>query len=186
MEDKEIVRLFWNREEQAISVTAEKYGAYCKVIAINILGNREDAGECVNDTFLNAWNSIPPARPENLATYLGKLTRNLALNQYYKNRAQKRGAGQFAVVLEELEEVVSHKENPETAFEEQELRSAINAFLAMLPMEKRNLFLCRYYYADSITAIAEHFKMTENNVSVSLNRIRKKLHKYLTERGFEL
>ena len=186
MVDKEIVQLFLDRKEQALSVTAEKYGAYCKIIATNILENPEDAEECVNDAFLNAWNSIPPAKPENLATYLGKIVRNLALNRYYKNRAKRRYNGQFSLVLGELEELVSKKEGPEAVFEERELRNAINTFLSTLSAEKRNLFVCRYYYADSIVDIAKHFHKTENNVSVSLNRIRKQLHKYLTERGFEL
>lgn len=111
MDDKSIVQLYWSRDEKAISATAEKYGAYCQTIANNILGNTEDAKECVNDTYLNAWNSIPPHRPENLATYLGKITRNLSFNRYKKNRAKKRSGGQIPLILEEL----------------------VNSFLAVLP-----------------------------------------------------
>lgn len=164
MDDAKIVQLYWDRNEQAISATADKYGNYCAAIAKNILGNSQDTEECVNDTYLNAWNSMPPHRPNILATFLGKITRNLALNKYKHNTA----------------------DNVEQEINRKELILAINHFLKKLPSDKRNIFVCRYWYFDSISDIAAHFDMTENNVSVTLNRLRLKLRNYLLERGFEL
>ena len=164
MDDAKIVQLYWDRNEQAISATADKYGNYCAAIAQNILGNSQDTEECVNDTYLNAWNSMPPHRPNILATFLGKITRNLALNKYKHNTA----------------------DNVEQEINRKELILAISHFLKKLPSDKRNIFVCRYWYFDSISDIAAHFDMTENNVSVTLNRLRLKLRNYLLERGFEL
>ena len=113
MEDAKILLLYWNRDEQAIPATAEKYGSYCTTIARNILGNHEDAEECVNDTYLRAWNSMPPHRPAILSTFLGKIVRNLSLNRYHHNAAQKRGGGQAVIVLDELADIVSGKDDVE-------------------------------------------------------------------------
>ena len=186
MNDREIVNLYWQRSEQAISETERKYGSYCHIIAYNILENSEDSEECVNDTYLNAWNSMPPHRPNILATFLGKITRNLALNKYKHNTADKRGNGQAPLVLDEIAEFVSGTDNVEQEINRKELILAINHFLKKLPSDKRNIFVCRYWYFDSISDIAAHFDMTENNVSVTLNRLRLKLRNYLLERGFEL
>lgn len=186
MDDNKILQLYWDRDEKAISATSKKYGSYCQSIARNILGNVEDAQECVNDTYLNAWNSIPPQRPKMLSTYLGKITRNLSFNLYKKNKAEKRGGSQIPLVLDELAEVSSTAANPEGEWNRKEIVEAINSFLSSIPTEKRKLFVCRYWYADSVKDIAEKFGMTEGNVSVTLNRLRKKLHNYLEERGFEL
>ena len=186
MDDAKIVQLYWDRNEQAISATADKYGNYCAAIAKNILGNSQDTEECVNDTYLNAWNSMPPHRPNILATFLGKITRNLALNKYKHNTADKRGNGQAPLVLDETAEFVSGTDNVEQEINRKELILAINHFFKKLPSDKRNIFVCRYWYFDSISYIAAHFDMTENNVSVTLNRLRQKLRNYLLERGFEL
>lgn len=186
MDDSAIVQLYWDRDKKAIDATSEKYGRYCESIANNILGNREDAEECVNDTYLNAWNSIPPQRPQMLAAYLGKLTRNISLNLYKKNRAKKRGGSHVPLILDELEEVISNSEGPDERYQRKELIDAINSFLKTVPISKRKLFVCRYWYADDIKDIAARFGISESNVSVSLNRLRKKLHSYLLERGFEL
>lgn len=186
MNDNQIVQMYWNRDENAIAVTSKKYGSYCLSIARNILGNHEDAEECVNDTYLNTWNSIPPNRPEKLSTYLGKIVRNHSFNLYKKNKAEKRGAGQIRVVLDELSELIADSNSPEEAWDCKLLSEAINAFLSELPADKRNIFVCRYWYADSVKDIAERFSMTENNVSVTLNRLRTKLHDYLLKRGFDL
>ena len=186
MDDVTIVQLYWDRNEQAIPATAEKYGSYCASIAGNILSSREDVEECVNDTYLSAWNSIPPHRPDILSTFLGKITRNLSLKQYRRNTAQKRGSGQAAVVLDEIAEFVSDATSVEQEIDRKELIKAIDSFLDRLPPKKRHIFVCRYWYFDSISHIAERFAMTENNVSVTLNRLRLKLHNYLLERGFEL
>lgn len=186
MDDNSIVQLYWDRDEKAIAATSEKYGSYCGAIARNILGNCEDAQECVNDTYLNAWNAIPPHRPEVLSTFLGKITRNISFNLYKYKQAEKRGGGQAAVVLDELEECISGQNMPEDEVFRKELVEAINSFLASISVEKRKIFVCRYWYADSILDIAKKFGVTENSVSVTLNRLRKKLHSYLMERGFEL
>lgn len=185
MDDNEIVQLYWDRSEQAIPATFEKYGNYCISIAENILGNKEDAEECVNDTYLNAWNSIPPHRPSVLSTFLGKITRNLSLNRYKQSRADKRGGGSLPQVLDELAECVSGTDDVEQEIGHRELIRMIDTFLSTLSASKRGIFICRYWYFDSICDIASRFGMTENSVSVTLSRLRMKLHNYLTERGFE-
>lgn len=186
MEDHEIVQMYFDRDEKAIDATAKKYDFYCLSIAENILGNKEDAKECVNDTYLNTWNSIPPFRPTMLSTYLGKIVRNLSFNLYKKNKSQKRGGGQIPLVLEELSEIIADSNSLEVRWNQKQLSEAFNSFLADLPEEKRKAFVCRYWYADSIKEIGKRFGMTENSVSVTLNRLRSKLHNYLIERGFEL
>lgn len=185
MEDDKIVELYWDRDEAAITATSDKYGAYCLSISRNILGNNEDAQECVNDTYLKAWNTIPPHRPAMLSTFLGKITRNLSFDRYKANRRDKRGGSHTALVLDELNEIISDKSS-EAEFDRAELISAINGFLSELPQDKRKMFVCRYWYAFNISEIARRLGMTENNVSVTLNRLRKKLRKYLIERGFDL
>lgn len=186
MEDEKIVQMYWNRDKNALTATSEKYGSYCLSIARNILGNHEDAEECVSDTYLHTWNSIPENRPEKLSTYLGRIVRNLSFNLYKKNRREKRGAGQISMVLEELAELIADPAGTEDTWNCKLLSEEINSFLSKLDAEKRMIFVCRYWYADSVKDIAERFNMTEGNVSVILNRLRKKLHNYLTERGFEL
>lgn len=186
MDDEKIVQLYWDRNEQAIPATADKYGNYCTSIAKNILGSHEDTEECVNDTYMSAWNSMPPHRPGILSTFLGKITRNLSIKRYRHNTADKRGGGQAAVVLNEIAELVSGTDSVEQAIDRRELVKAIDRFLDGLPTDKKNIFVCRYWYFDSISDIAKRFGMTENNVSVTLKRLRLKLYNYLIERGFEL
>ena len=186
MDDAKIVQLYFDRNEQAIPATADKYGNYCTSIAENILGNHEDAEECVNDTYLNTWNAIPPHRPKMLSTFLGKIVRNLAFNRYKHNTADKRGGGEISAVLDELAGCISGNEDTEQAYVYKELVAAINDFLGTLPTEKRNIFVCRYWYTDSISDIAARYNMTYAAVSMELNRLRTKLHNYLTERGYEL
>lgn len=186
MEDREIVNLYWERSSNAIKETASQYGSYCKSIARNILGNDEDAEECVNDTYWNAWNSIPPNRPNVLSAYLGRITRNLSLDRLRRRHADKRGNGEIELVLEELGECVSGTDSVELEVEKKELVHAINEFLDTLSQEKCNIFLCRYWYAIPVSEIAARFGMTQGNVSVTLNRIRGKLKKYLIERGYDL
>ncbi len=186
MEDREIVNLYWERNPNAIKETASKYGGYCKTIAKNILGNNEDAEECVNDTYLNTWNSIPSNRPNVLSTYLGMITRNLSFDRFRSKHADKRGGGEIELVLEELGECVSDTDSVEQEVEKEELVRAINSFLDTLAQKKCNIFLCRYWYAIPISEIATRFGMSEGNVSVTLNRIRSKLKTYLIERGYDL
>ena len=186
MDDRKIIQLYWDRDERAIAVTADKYGNYCTTIAKNILGNKEDAEECVNDTYLKTWDSIPPHRPELLSAFLGKITRNLSFNRYKRNTAEKRGGGELSLVLEELSELVSGKDDVEHEINAKEIIGAINAFLDTLSPEKRKIFVSRYWYTDSVSDIAAEYGMKESAVSMTLNRIRQKLHGYLSERGFEL
>lgn len=186
MEDARIVQLYWDRDEQAIPATADKYGSYCTSIAKNILGSYEEAEECVNDTYLHAWNSMPPNRPSILSTFLGKITRNLSLNRFKHNTADKRGGGELPVVLDELSELVSGNNGVEQEISRKELVKAIDAFLDTLSPEKRSIFICRYWYADSISRIARRHRLNEGAVSMTLNRLRLRLHNYLLERGFEL
>ena len=170
MEDERIVLLYWDRDEAEISESSMKYGAYCTSIAQNILKNPADAEECVNDTWLHAWNAMPPHRP----------------SLYRKMHRGKRGGSQVDAVLDELEECVSGKDNIERQWEMKELVAEINQFLQKLPEEKRCMFVLRYWYVDSIGEIAGRLGRSENYVSVTLNRIRGKLHTHLTERGFEV
>ena len=186
MKDEAIVRLYWDRNEQAIRESASKYGEYCGFIARNILFNWTDTEECVNDTWFHAWNAMPPHRPSLLSTFLGKITRNLSFDLYRKMHRKKRGESQMDAVLDELEECVSGKDDIERQWEMKELIAEINQFLQKLPEEKRCMFVLRYWYVDSISEIAERLGRSENYISVSLNRIRGKLHIHLTERGFEV
>ncbi len=183
MEDAKIVELYWNRDQSAITQTASKYGSYCMAIAGNILGNHEDAEECVNDTYMQAWNSMPTHRPAVLSTFLGKITRNLSFNRYKYERAKKRGGSEIPAVLDELSECVSGRDNVEQEMEYKELRMNIDAFLDTVSFKKRSIFVCRYWYADSISDIARQHGMRESTVSMILNRLRKKLEQYLTEKG---
>lgn len=186
MEDAEIIRLYWDRDPDAIPATEKAYGGYCAVIAQNILGSPEDAEECVNDGWLRAWNTIPPHRPEKLAPFLGKIVRNLALNRYRRNTAAKRGGGQAPAVLEELAEVVSGAGGTEEELDRRELLRAIDSFLDSLPPRKRDLFVRRYWYFDGVSQLAGRFGITETNAAVTLSRLRRKLRDYLLERGFAL
>ena len=185
LNDKMIIQLYLDRNERAITETDEKYGPYCRSIANNILNNREDVHECINDTYFKTWNSIPPNIPKKLSAYLAKIVRNLAFNRYRMSHTSRRGGGQTELVLEELGEIISDV-NTENEFNRREFADVINSFVLSLPEKQRNIFLCRYWYADSISQISSYFKITENNVSVTLNRLRNKFRKYLEERGIEL
>ncbi|MBQ3544514.1 MAG: sigma-70 family RNA polymerase sigma factor [Lachnospiraceae bacterium] len=184
MKDKEIIKLYLNRDEQAIKETDIKFGNYCTSIAKNILDNDEDVKECLNDTYLQTWNSIPPNKPKSLSLFIGKITRNLAFNKYKYEHTKKRGSGQIKLVLDELAECVSGKDNVEQEIDRMELVLAINKFLDSVSKEKRNIFICRYWYAFSITEISGRFEISEANVSVILSRLRSALKKYLEEMGF--
>ncbi len=184
MEDDKIVQLYWDRNQEAIAVTADHYSGYCTTIAQNILGNAQDAEECVNDTWLGAWNAMPPHRPQMLSTFLGKITRNLSLDRYRYNTAVKRDSN-LTVALEELSECVSG-ETVEAIIDRKELVLAINDFLAALSSQKRGIFICRYWYFDSIQEIAARYGLSPNHTSVILNRLRRQLRLYLLERGYAL
>src|SRR5699024_552752 len=159
MDDAQIVQLYWDRNEQAIHSTSDKYGNYCTSIAKNILGNQEDAEECVNDTYLNAWNAMPPHRPSILSTFLGKITRNLSFNRYKHNTADKRGSGELPVVLEELSDLVSGKDDVEQAFDQKELTKAIDTFLNRLSPKKRSIFISRYRSEEHTSELQSRFDL---------------------------
>ena len=186
MEDKDIVALYWERDERAIDETKTKYGHYCMSIAKNILSAREDAEECVNDGYLGTWNAIPPHRPKLLSVFVGKIVRNLAFNRYKMLHAVKRGGSETALILDELGDIVSDKADVEDEVTAKELISDINKFIASLPEESRYIFIRRYWYADSVKAIAERTGKSADAVSVMLGRIRNRLKDHLKERGCDL
>ena len=186
MDDEGIIALYWARSEAAIAETDNRYGAYCHRISFDILHSREDAEECVSDTYLQAWNAMPPHRPAVLPAFLGRITRNLALNRLRSATAQKRGGGEAETVFEELQHIVSGRDTPEVGLDRQELVAAINDFLAALPETKRRIFVCRYWYFESVSDIAARFAISENRVSVTLHRLRTQLRRCLSERGFML
>lgn len=181
MDDEKIIELFFNRSEQAIEEVDKKYGKTCHNISYNILHNKLDAEECVNDAYLGAWNVIPPARPNPLLTYLCKIVRNLSLKRYEFNTAIKRNST-YDVAMEELESCLSSPETIESEIALKELTHIIENFLDSLSTENRVIFLRRYWFSDTYSDIAARVGMTEKNVSVRLTRIREKLRNYLTER----
>ena len=186
MEDFEIVELYWDRDENAITQSDLKYGRYCKSIAYNILFSHEDSEECVNDTWVRAWESMPPNRPERLGAYLGKITRNLALNMYDKMKALKRGNNQTDVCLDELSEVLGHASDVQQHLDVTTLTESINRFLRTLDSETRKIFVRRYWYMSSVNEIAWQYKITPSKVKMSLLRTRDKLRTYLIKEGFEV
>ena len=186
MDDRQIIALYNERSEAALSETAKKYGRYCRTVAYNILYNEEDSEECVNDTWLRAWESIPPQCPERLSAFLGKITRNLALNRYKHNTREKRGGGQTLLVLEELAECIPGADSTEEAAEEALLVEVLNGFLGKLPTDKRKIFMRRYWYMSSVKEIAEDFGLSESNVKMTLLRLRRKLKQTLEKEGIIL
>ncbi len=185
MDDKQIVDLFWSRNEAAITASGEKYGKYCHCIAYGILNNEEDAKEIVNDTYLKAWNTIPPQKPTSLKSYLGMIVRQLSTNRIERITAEKRGHGQLPLVLDELSECISDGRE-DSAIDPKALGDALNKFLYSLPKKTRNIFIRRYWYVSPITDIAADYGMKENTVTVLILRTRKKLKDFLLKEGFEI
>ena len=183
MDDAKIVDLYWSRSEQAIKETELKYGKYCRKISYNILADTADAEECVNDTYLKAWNSMPTNRPSRLAPYLGKLTRWLSLNRLRDQNSLKRGNGELPLVLDELAETLDSGFDTEKELEIKEQNRAIRHMLDGLEKVERDVFLSRYWYAASIKEIAERFDFSESKVKTMLYRTRNKLLRQLQEEG---
>lgn len=183
MTDYDIVKLYLDRNEIAIKETDKKYGSYCHTIAENILRSRPDSEECVNDTYLKAWNSIPPSKPQKLSTYLGKITRNLAINRYNRLRAEKRGGGEAELILSELEGCLPSECTTEKGYDEKQLVKAIEAFLKSESKEKRRIFLLRYWYACSVSDIAKELHYSESKIKSILFRQRNKLRDRLEKEG---
>lgn len=186
LSDEKIIELYWIRDESAILRTDEKYGDYCFSVAYHILCCREDSEECVNDTWLRTWSSIPPAWPSFLKQFLAKITRNLSLDYYRSGHAKKRGEGEVLLVLDELSECVSGTENVEMAVFEKQLEEAINDFVGGLPSQERNIFIRRYFFLDQTAEIAKRYALKEPNIRKILSRTRVKLKKYLLEEGYEI
>ena len=184
MEDQEIVALYWQRSEDALRETAAKYEAYLTKIACNILTDTEDSRECVNDTYLAAWNSMSEHRPEMLSTYLGKITRQLSIDRFRKRHSLKRRASEYALSLSELEDSFADSATPEQALDSRLLAEAVNAFLRALPDRERNVFLGRYYFFDSVKEVAAYCGLSEANTKSILFRTRQKLKAYLESEGF--
>ena len=185
MDDSEILDLYFARSEQAIVQTDQKYGFYCYSIAKRILSDPLDAEESVNDTYYSAWKLIPPRRPQRFSTFLGKLTRNLAIDRWRKNTAGKRGGGETQLLLDELAECVTGAESPETDLLRKELSAALNRFLRALPDQDRTVFLLRYYHAYSQGEIAQKTGLSTNQVKYILQRTRKNLANTLKKEGLQ-
>ena len=183
MDDSQIVDLYWKRQDKAISETKKKYGRYLFSIAQHILMQHEDAEESVNDTYLGAWNSIPPHRPAVLSTYLGKITRRLALKKHRMNTAEKRGGTEAALSLDEVADCIPSNHTIDEQLDNRELVSILNDFLSELPETQRKVFVCRYWYCDSIAQIAQRFAWSESNVKMTLLRTREKLKLRLKKEG---
>jgi len=183
LEDSLIIGLFFERKEQALEELDRKYGQAVKKTASNILSDRLDVEECVNDTYLGCWNSIPPQKPNPLVSYVCRIARNLAVNRYHANRAEKR-SGNYDLILDELEESIPSPMDVESETEAKELTAAVNLFLAGLSREDRCLFVRRYFYADTVTELAAQTGDSANRVSVRLFRLRGKLKKALAKEGY--
>lgn len=178
-----VTQMFWDRGEKAVSAAMESYWDYCKKIAFNILNNAEDSEECVNEALLKAWESIPPNKPQSFCGYIGKLTRNFAIDLYRKKQRDKRGGGQVPLVLEELSECVSDGTDIEKNAELKELTAALNEFLKTLPQTKRSICVLRYSRLEPVADIAAKLGVKESYVLTTLSRTRKKLKQYLEKRG---
>lgn len=186
MKDNEIIELYFARDEAALEESEKKYGGYCRIVAYNILHDDLDAEECVNDTWLGAWKTIPPHRPKRLSVFLGKITRNLSLNLFKKRNAKKRGFGQTEAALSELEECVPAQTDVEKTAEENLLIESIENFLRALPEQKRNIFIRRYWYFYSVGDIAKTYGITESKTASLLFRMRNELKKHLEKEGIAL
>ena len=183
MDDKQIVDLYWERSETAISETAKKYGRYCHYIAFNVLHNDEDSEECVNDTYFSLWKTIPPTIPTILKSFIAKITRNKAINMYEKKTASKRSNGQMEVSIDELTECFDSSDDAQSRVERQETIAALNEFLEGLDKNKRIYFIQRYWYMTPIKEIAAKNNISEGSLKTMLSRIRADLKKYIKARG---
>ena len=186
MNDAQIVELYWQRDESAVTVTQEKYNTYLLKIAYNILNNHEDSEESVNDTYLAAWNSIPPQKPAVLSTYLGKLTRRISISLFRRKNADKRQGGEFALSFSEMEDVMEGNMEPQKEMEAKLLGELLNQFLRSLKPDERRTFIGRYYYMDPLKEVAAYCGMSESKAKTILFRTRVKLKEYLKKEGFVL
>lgn len=186
MQDEQILDLYFARDEQAIRESETKYGGYCRKVAGNILTVDQDVEEAVSDTWLHAWNAIPPQRPTVLRLFFAKITRNCAYNIYRTQAAQKRGSGELVLALEELGECVSPGSDPAQAVDAKALAASIRGFLESIPLRERRVFILRYFYVENAASIACKCGLTQSNVLQILSRTRRKLKSYLIREGYEL
>lgn len=184
MDDQKIIALYWARDPQAIACSQEKYGPYCFAVARNIVEDRRDAEECLNDTWLHAWKGMPPHRPNVLQLFLAKITRRVALNRWKAGRAQKRGGGQMELVLEELAQCAGPGPSVEEEVMARALGESIAAFVRALPKREGDVFTRRYFFTEPMEAIAARYGLTVNHTAVLLSRTRKKLKEHLRKEGF--
>ena len=180
--DKEIISMFFERDEKALAAVSRKYGSYCGTVVQNILKNPQDTEECLNDTWLKAWESIPPERPRNLGGFLAAIAKGISLNRYKQSHTQKRGGGEVPLVMEELSECAADTINVEKVFEQKQLTDAINDFLRTLSPKKRDIFVLRYWYCLPVAEIARKVGIGRSNVSVTLSRMRRSLVAYLKKK----
>lgn len=179
MDDSKIIALYWQRKETAVRETKLKYGRYCYSIAYNILGDRSDAEECENDTYLDAWKRMPPAKPSILSVFLGTITRRIALDKWRMHTAAKRGGGESALPLHELEECIPDAQTIDDRVDAARLAEYISAFLRTLPEAESNVFLRRYWHCDTVDAICHRYGFGKSKVKMMLLRTREKLRTYL-------
>lgn len=184
--DEDIVDLYWQRDETAIRETDRKYGRYLFTISYNMLHDRMDCEECVNDTYLGAWNSIPPTRPQFLQVFLSKIIRNISVNRYKKNTAGKRIPSELTVSLDELHEGINYDGFSDDEFATRELGRILNQYIATLTDRQEFIFVCRYYYSDRIADIATMLQVSENTVNRELASIRQGLRERLEKEGYSL
>ena len=185
LDDRKIIELFFERSEQAIVELSNKYGSVCTKVAFNILNNKQDTEECVNDTYLGTWNTVPPQNPNPLLSYVCRIVRNLAIKRYHANTAAKRNSI-YDVALDELENCFPSVASVEYEFSAMETARMIDAFLETLDQKNRIMFVRRYWHSDSIDDLAKLFYTSNHNISVRLSRTREKLKKYLIKEGVTL
>lgn len=186
MDDRNIIDLYWQRSERAITETDLKYGKYCRYISSSILDSDTEAEECVNDTYMQAWSVIPPNRPERLMAFLGKITRNISINRLLKNRAKKRYSSQN-LIIDELSEIIPDPNaNESTMMDDITIKDSINRFLSGLGYTNRIIFVRRYWYMSSISEISGDLGISQSNVKITLFRLRKQLKAHLNKEGIEI
>ena len=186
MDDRQIIELYFHRDEQAIVETQNKYGKYCLTVANNILSNEQDSEECVNDTYNKTWKVIPPQNPNNLKLFLAKIVRNLALDKLKSETRKKRGGNNFELALDEISEIISDGQSMEAELESKEFMKSVNSFLYTLPLRDCNVFISRYFYLESVEKIAQKYGLGVANVSKILSRTRIKLKEFLSKEGYSV
>lgn len=186
MEDREIIQLFWERDESAIRETSQKFGGYCRSIARGILKNYEDSEDCVNETLMRAWESIPPKKPPSLGAFLGRITKNIALDRIKYSQREKRGGSELTLVYEELSEIISGDSGADDILVRKEMMSLISRFLRGSSDVNRRVFVLRYWYCRSVSDIARELGLKEDHTYTILSRMREKLRRYLKKEGYDI